>query len=84
MSSKAPCKVKPKSKATKTTNTNTAPVDSLDSASTSAPSKAHPRPRAITTINAQTVVKVHTEGNLPSEISEGSNELALTELSPSP
>ena len=67
-------------------NINTVPADSLDSTLTCVPSKAHPRPWAITAtttaINAQTVVKVPTEGNLPLEISGGSDELALTELPP--
>ena len=48
------------------------------------PSKAHPRPRATTAnttaMNAQTVVKVPPEENLPLEHSEGSAELALSEL----
>ena len=81
MSSNAPRKVKPKGKATKTANTNTV---LLDIASTTVPSKAHPRPRATTVnttaMNAQTVVKVPPEENLPLEHSEGSAELALSEL----
>ena len=81
MSSNAPHKVKPKGKATKTANTNTV---LLDIASTTVPSKACPRPRATTAnttaMNAQTVVKVPPEENLPLEHSEGSAELALSEL----
>ena len=81
MSSNAPHKVKPKGKATKTANTNTI---LLDIASTTAPLKAQPRPQATTAnttaMNAQTVVKVPPEENLPLEHLEGSTELALSEL----
>ena len=83
MSSRAPCKVKPKGKATKTASTN---IVLLDSTSTTASLKAHPRPQAITVnttaINAHTVVKVPPEENLLLENSEGSTELALSELPP--
>ena len=48
------------------------------------PLKARPRPWATTVnttaMNAQTVVKVPPEENLPLEHSEGSAELALSEL----
>ena len=81
MLSNLPHKVKPKSKATKTAYTNTV---LLDIASTTAPSKAHPRPQATTAnttaMNAQTVVKVPPEENLPLEHLEGSAEIALSEL----
>ena len=81
MPSNVPHKVKPKGKETKTANTNTI---LLDIASTTVPSKACPRPWATTVnttaMNAQTVVKVPPEENLPLEHLEGSTELALSEL----
>ena len=80
MSSNVPHKVKLKGKATKTANTDTV---LLDIASTTAPSKAYPRRWATTVtttaMNAQTVVKVPPEENLPLEHLEGSAELALSE-----